>query len=471
MIHVRNSIKGIFILEHDTIPTSNETLFGEPIPIGSLCIDKTNGNVYIKHSTWTQLATSSGDYIPLSGTLIDNNVSGDITFENNVSIQRGVNRIRFTDDALIFEIDDNDVNKSLNLTFKLDRNFILNKDGANITSSSNSRRNIVYSVEDRLTLTNLSYMNSIFGEIYRAVFNNSNHNTVNARMYNANFTDSTYNFITGNYVDTDFIGVDNNFIKGFFDNTVITGTNNNLFFNHQYSTFTGDNNVVLGNVSLTDYEANNNVIIGRCELDVVTSNNTFIDSTNIDCNSTENNVYINVNDITADQSNSVYLPTIKMVNDSIINTLNTVSTQNNIWTFPDITGNVTVGFERIVLELDMTLPSNTTHIIIPQTPNKMFVPTYIGIVCTEAINVYNTYNSIVFSELDNGQQEPYYFSLIQPLIMNTVFSLDYGTHKAVNLNHQNWTVRTTQSTQVSGTSEFGHKWKLIITGVIHEYTI
>jgi hypothetical protein len=66
MIHVRNSILGgVFILEHDGIPTAVKTDFNEPIANGSLCIDNTNDNLYIlKNQIWTIIggSSTSGDF-------------------------------------------------------------------------------------------------------------------------------------------------------------------------------------------------------------------------------------------------------------------------------------------------------------------------------------------------------------------------------------------------------------------------
>lgn len=60
MKHIRSSVKGIFILEHQGIPTSNITDFGENITTGSLCIDTLNAELYIfKGISWFNVNTSN----------------------------------------------------------------------------------------------------------------------------------------------------------------------------------------------------------------------------------------------------------------------------------------------------------------------------------------------------------------------------------------------------------------------------
>jgi len=54
MQHIRNSVKGVFFLEHSTIPVSTFTDFSEPIIDGSLCVDRSNNDLYIlKSGIWT----------------------------------------------------------------------------------------------------------------------------------------------------------------------------------------------------------------------------------------------------------------------------------------------------------------------------------------------------------------------------------------------------------------------------------
>lgn len=61
MKHVRSSIKGVFLLEHQSIPTSSTTDFGEPIEVGSLCVDLDNGELYIfKGINWYNISGLSG---------------------------------------------------------------------------------------------------------------------------------------------------------------------------------------------------------------------------------------------------------------------------------------------------------------------------------------------------------------------------------------------------------------------------
>lgn len=60
MQHIRNSVKGVFFLEHDSVPVATTTDFGEPIIDGSLCVDRNDDNLYILRSgNWTLIGLSS----------------------------------------------------------------------------------------------------------------------------------------------------------------------------------------------------------------------------------------------------------------------------------------------------------------------------------------------------------------------------------------------------------------------------
>ena len=61
MKHIRSSIKDVFLLEHNGIPTSSITDFGESIVIGSLCVDTNNGELYVfKGVNWFNISGLSG---------------------------------------------------------------------------------------------------------------------------------------------------------------------------------------------------------------------------------------------------------------------------------------------------------------------------------------------------------------------------------------------------------------------------
>jgi len=47
MKHIRNSVKGVFFLEHQGVPTATLTDFNETIKDGSLCVDRNNQDLYI----------------------------------------------------------------------------------------------------------------------------------------------------------------------------------------------------------------------------------------------------------------------------------------------------------------------------------------------------------------------------------------------------------------------------------------
>lgn len=67
MQHVRSSIKGVFILQHEGVPTLLETDFNEAIIEGSLCVDNLNGNLYIlKNDIWIKVGSDiavTSDYV------------------------------------------------------------------------------------------------------------------------------------------------------------------------------------------------------------------------------------------------------------------------------------------------------------------------------------------------------------------------------------------------------------------------
>ncbi len=61
MKHIRSSVKGVFLLEHQGEPTTTVTDFGEPIEIGSLCVDTDNGVLYIyKGGIWINISNING---------------------------------------------------------------------------------------------------------------------------------------------------------------------------------------------------------------------------------------------------------------------------------------------------------------------------------------------------------------------------------------------------------------------------
>lgn len=65
MKHIRSSVKGVFLLENGGVPVSQVTDFGEPIVVGSLCVDTISGELYIfKGVNWFNI---SGDLSSTSG--------------------------------------------------------------------------------------------------------------------------------------------------------------------------------------------------------------------------------------------------------------------------------------------------------------------------------------------------------------------------------------------------------------------
>lgn len=64
MLHIRNSVKGVFFLENNGVPISLLTDFNEPIINGSLCVDRTNQDLYIlKAGLWLKITSSGGSVI------------------------------------------------------------------------------------------------------------------------------------------------------------------------------------------------------------------------------------------------------------------------------------------------------------------------------------------------------------------------------------------------------------------------
>ena len=90
MKHIRNSVKGVFFLEHLGVPTATLTDFRETIKDGSLCVDRNNHDLYIlKSGVWTLFSSgiSSGDFIPRAGTNVGLPVTGNIEMQDGVSIE------------------------------------------------------------------------------------------------------------------------------------------------------------------------------------------------------------------------------------------------------------------------------------------------------------------------------------------------------------------------------------------------
>jgi hypothetical protein len=64
MLHIRSSVKGVFLLENEGVPVSLTTDFGENIKQGSLCVDTISNDLYIlKGTNWTlvSLGGTSGE--------------------------------------------------------------------------------------------------------------------------------------------------------------------------------------------------------------------------------------------------------------------------------------------------------------------------------------------------------------------------------------------------------------------------
>lgn len=79
MLHIRSSIKGIFLLENNGIPSTIITDLGEDIVDGSLCVDRTNAELYIlKTGSWELVGNGTngtGGAIDLSYKRVDPTVT------------------------------------------------------------------------------------------------------------------------------------------------------------------------------------------------------------------------------------------------------------------------------------------------------------------------------------------------------------------------------------------------------------
>jgi hypothetical protein len=230
MKHIRNSIKGVFFLEHQGVPVATVTDFGETIKDGSLCVDRNSHNLYIlKNGVWTlfSVGISSGDFIPRAGTDVGFPVTGDIEMQDGVSIERGSSQITFTNDALIFHFSDNDGNPSDDCGVTMNRNIIFQMDSAIMSVDTNSSGNFVYKAIDNF-------------QLYQ-----SDDNTIFTKAENLYLTDVNRTTILNNVSFSNINNLDNSMIEGNFRNLTIDGTAGSL-----HGTYEDSENIFLkgGNV-------------------------------------------------------------------------------------------------------------------------------------------------------------------------------------------------------------------------------
>jgi hypothetical protein len=214
MKHIRNSVKGVFFLEHQGVPTATLTDFNEVIKDGSLCVDRNNHDLYIlKNGVWTLFTSgiSTGDFIPRAGTDIGLPVTGNIEMQDGVSIERGSSQITFKNDALIFHFSDNDGNPADDCGVTMNRNIVFQLDSAITSIDANSKGNFVYKVKDNFQLFN------------------SNDNTIFTKADNLFLDDVQNTTILNNVKNTNINNLDNSMIEGNFDGLTIDGTAGALF--------------------------------------------------------------------------------------------------------------------------------------------------------------------------------------------------------------------------------------------------
>jgi len=260
MKHIKNSIKdGLFLLEHSGIPIAILTDFNENISNGSLCVDKTNQDLYIlKSGAWVKYGSGfDGDtYIPLAGTTINKPVTGDIQFLNNKKLYSGESSIRLSTTRLILGFSDNN-NTTSNFSYIYDKNVILLKNDCIITIDSNSKNNFIDRVSTK-TSTGL-------------VLSNSTNNYILSEIKSPlNMTELSYSYIKGNFNDLN-VAYNSHLNLNINEGVGVTGTiiNSNSFVDFSIST-----NVIPTQPISLEYNSNSKIRINNIG-NILTSNNNY----------------------------------------------------------------------------------------------------------------------------------------------------------------------------------------------------
>lgn len=222
MKHIKNSIKGsVYLLEHAGVPVALSTDFSEPIKNGSLCVDITNQDLYIlRNNIWVKMGSgfNQDDWIPRQGTFINKPVYGDIEITDGIKFYSGQSSITFSDTQLLLEYSDNDGNTVVNNSLLLNRNIIIQKNDAILTTDTTSKDN---------------FINKITTTISPGVqFSNSSNNIIESNLkFPTSFVNFNYNKLSGNINNEANFGIYNNSTLHINSNVsvnIFNGNSNNI---------------------------------------------------------------------------------------------------------------------------------------------------------------------------------------------------------------------------------------------------
>jgi hypothetical protein len=417
MKHIKNSIKdGLFLLEHSGIPIAILTDFNENISNGSLCVDKTNQDLYIlKGGAWVKYGSGfDGDtYIPLAGTKLNKPVTGNIEFMSGKKLYSGETSINLTNTRLILGFSDNN-NTTSNFSYIYDKNVILLKNDSIITIDSNSKNNFIDRVSTNTStglILNDSSNNYILSEIKKPL----------------NITQSSYSYIKGNFNDLN--ASYNSHLNLYINEGYgIIGTNINFNTNTDYniSTF-----VIPTQPILLEYNNNSKFRINNIGNKLTSNNNydNYIEGTIKDFEFTFNNyisLYGNVEKTTFNNNSHIYnLGHITNDEGAILFSNNTTTSSNIENTY----GVYNIGMLGAISIIDSTntlfLGRNINNSIISNS-DDIFINTN-GV---ETIN--NSFNNISINTTNRDFISSSIYSTIDDSSCNILFN-----NNIINMNSAN----------------------------------
>lgn len=221
----------------------------------------------------------------------------------------------------------------------IENNIIINTDGYDIVNAglgSTSDYNTV--LQSKSTVASLIKGNNNF---LSNIQNINKTNNIQQFDYNIVFyTDSIiFDGLTTTATSNIIIAKDFNSTVGSNNLIIHNGTTNNVFgkYNFLYGDISlapginiNDGNIILGNNTVNSTITSNNIILGAKNL------------TNINHNSQDENIILNVDNFLVDDTRTVYLPnTINMVNNGYISKFNANNTtQNNTYYLPNSSGTI-----------------------------------------------------------------------------------------------------------------------------------
>lgn len=221
----------------------------------------------------------------------------------------------------------------------IENNIIINTDGYDIVNAglgSTSDYNTV--LQSKSTVASLIKGNNNF---LSNIQNINKTNNIQQFDYNIVFyTDSIiFDSLTTTATSNIIIAKDFNSTVGSNNLIIHNGTTNNVFgkYNFLYGDISlapginiNDGNIILGNNTVNSTITSNNIILGAKNL------------TNINHNSQDENIILNVDNFLVDDTRTVYLPnTINMVNNGYISKFNANNTtQNNTYYLPNSSGTI-----------------------------------------------------------------------------------------------------------------------------------